>query len=259
MNRTYELVILGTGNVAHHLAKAFYDQGCTIKQVYSKTQANADQLAKAVNANPVSEIKALNSNADFYLVALKDDAIPEVAEQISLSNALIAHTSGSWGLDALTNATKRAGIFYPLQTFSKDRAIEMREIPIFIEANEQEDLVQLKHLATLLTPAVYEIDSQVRTYLHLSAVIANNFSNHLWYLAKEELKKANLPYEILQPLLQETLAKSMEQGPYHAQTGPAKRGDESIVKKHLELIENPELKELYHKLSKSIANTYLKE
>ena len=259
MNRAYELVILGTGNVAHHLSKAFYDQGCTIKQVYSKTQANADHLAKAVNAYPVSEIKALYSKADFYLMALKDDAIPEFAEQISLSNALIAHTSGSWGLDALTNATQRAGVFYPLQTFSKDKAIEMREVPIFIEANEQGDLVQLRQLAKLLTPAVYEIDSQVRTYLHLSAVIANNFSNHLWYLAKEELKKANLPYEILQPLLQETLAKSMEQGPYHAQTGPAKRGDESIVKKHLEFIEDPEVRELYHKLSKSISGTYLKE
>lgn len=256
MNSSYELVVLGAGNVAHHLAKAFYHKGCTIQQVYSKTQANADELAQVVNADAISNIKALNSQADFYLMALKDDAIPEVAEQISLSNSLMAHTSGSWGLDALTSATKRPGVFYPLQTFSKHKAVEMQDVPVFIEANDPNDLERLSTLAQLLTPKVYELNSQVRAYLHLSAVIANNFSNHLWYLAEHELKKANLPYEILQPLLQETLAKSMEQGPYHAQTGPAKRGDEAIVQKHLDLIEDPKLKELYHQLSKSILDTY---
>ncbi len=242
------LVILGAGNVATHLAKAFSNaENVKLKQVYNH---RPESLLSFKNFVPTTTDINQLEKADVYLIALKDDVISDVADQLKDNDALVLHTSGSVPLEAL-NRFKNHGVFYPVQTFSKKKEVNFREIPICLEANTAKNLEVLKELAAKISNKIYEIDSEQRKALHLAAVFVNNFTNHLYNLGAEICRKNEIPFDILKPLIRETVDKLESLTPQEAQTGPALRNDKQTISSHLEMLE-PERQQLYKILTQSI-------
>lgn len=249
------IVLLGSGNVATHLGRAFKMAGQSIVQVWSREMGNASELADTLAAEPISNLSDLSRTADLYIIAVKDDAIREVALQLKLKDQLIVHTSGSCGLDVLEGTSSRIGVFYPLQTFSKIKSVDFRQIPIAIEGNSQEVSSVISAIADRLSEKVIGLSSVQRKALHIAAVFACNFTNHLFALSQELLEEQKLDFDLLRPLIAETADKIQKNDPVSVQTGPAIRDDKATIQAHLELLhEKPELKELYQKLSQSIVN-----
>lgn len=244
-----EVVLLGSGNVATHLFKAFSAaEGIHVKQVYNHSENSLAYFQnKTETTTQISEL----FEADIYLMALKDDVIPTVAAQLQDKQGLIVHTSGSVALDAL-NGCKRKGVLYPLQTFSKENEVIYSEIPFCLEANNPEDLQLLKSLAEMISGKAYEINSQQRRKLHLSAVFVCNFVNHLYAVGEQICQKSEIPFDILKPLIAETARKVQNASPAKVQTGPAIRNDQSTIKGHLELLESNENKKIYELLTSAI-------
>ncbi len=249
------IVFIGAGNLATNLAKALYRSGFRIIQVYSRTEASAEMLAKVVEAEHTTELSQVRCDASLYFVSLKDDALVELLPDIvnKKNNALFVHTAGSIPMDIWKGRTNRYGVFYPLQTFSKQREVDFNSIPVFIESNSVEDIGLLKTIASVLSEKVYEATSEQRKCLHLAAVFTCNFANHMYALAARLLDKYNLPFEVILPLIDETAGKVHQLSPSEAQTGPAVRFDRKVMDKHLEMLsDEPELQELYKLLSESI-------
>lgn len=249
------IVFIGAGNLAVNLATVFYQKGFKIVQVYSRTKESAQSLAEKINATWVTNLTDVTSEAALYIVSLKDSAFTELLPQIvaGKDGALFVHTAGSIPMSVWEGKTPRYGVFYPMQTFSKLREVEFKEIPFFIEASREEDVKLLKSVASTLSDSVFEADSQQRRSLHLAAVFACNFTNHMYVLASDLLKKYNLPFEVMLPLIDETARKVHELPPLKAQTGPAIRYDENVIHKHLDMLfDEPMMKEIYQTLSKSI-------
>jgi predicted short-subunit dehydrogenase-like oxidoreductase (DUF2520 family) len=247
--------ILGGGNVAHHLAHIFYKRkGVLLVEVYNRTLESIHDLRDITSiTNQLSKLK----KADIYIVSVADDAIELVSNKLSLTNALIVHTSGSTSIDVLSKHEK-IGVFYPLQTFSKDRKLLFKDIPICIEANTQENLNLLDKLALRISDKRYFINSFQREKLHIAAVFVNNFVNHLYHTANDLCDDNHVSYEILKPLIIETANKIKEIPPEKAQTGPARRGDQKTINKHLKEL-NEKQQEIYKLLSNSISDTYGKK
>ncbi len=246
------ICLLGAGNVAVHLSKELQTAGYTFVQVYSRSEASARSLAQTLGCAWTNCLQSLNT-ADYYLCALKDEALPLVLEQIPFFPGLWLHTSGSLGLDVFEPYTRSCGVLYPLQTFSKQRELNLKTVPFFIESLSPELLSRIRSMAEKLSERVYELDSSKRRYLHLAAVFACNFSNHLYTLAAEILQEQGLPFELLLPLIDETAGKVHEKTPEEAQTGPALRMDHNIIDKHLALLKTePARADLYRLLSESI-------
>ncbi|KQC02265.1 Rossmann-like and DUF2520 domain-containing protein [Pedobacter sp. Hv1] len=251
-----KIVIIGAGNIATHLAKALQAKNVQIAQVWSYHYNNALTLAKQVNAQAIDSLNEIDQQADVCLIAVKDDAISEIAEQIKDFKGLIAHTSGAVNMEVLNGIAEHYGVFYPLQTFSKDKELSFVDIPLCLEANNEIALQTLKHLAAKLSTHSVEVNSEKRKILHLAAVFACNFTNHLYALANEVLKFNELDFAILRPLINETAAKVQHALPLAVQTGPAIRNDEQTLKKHEELlVQQPQLLEIYKTLSNSIKKT----
>jgi len=253
--KTLPIVFLGAGNLAVNLAQALYQHGFQISQVYSRTEESAKSLAEKVGADWVTELEKVTTKASLYIVSLKDSAFMELLPQIveGKEGALLVHTAGSIPMNVWEGKTNRYGVFYPMQTFSKQRKVEFKEIPFFIEAAREEDTELLKTIASVLSDKVFEADSLQRRSLHLAAVFACNFTNHMCVLAADLLKKYDLPFDVMLPLIDETARKVHELSPLEAQTGPAIRYDENVIRKHLELLsDEPGMKEIYQLLSDSI-------
>ena len=230
----FNIVFLGAGNVATHLAQALFKQGHRILQVYSRTQASAAALADLVQAAYTTDIKCLQSEADIYICALKDAVLAEVLAQVpDFGKALWLHTSGSMPLSVFEPYTCRCGVFYPLQTFSRQRAISFERIPFCLEANRKEDLVLMKTLASQLSEDVREMSSAQRQNLHVAAVFACNFTNSLYAMAQEILAYDHIDKDILQALIEETAAKLRGHDAKDVQTGPAVRMDRNVIDKHI--------------------------
>lgn len=250
-----KVVIIGAGNVATHLAKAMQRAGLQIDQIWSHQYKNAVQLAKEVDAEAIAGLSEVNQQADLCIISLKDDVIAETAIQLQGFKGCIIHTSGSVSIDVFSQLFENYGVLYPLQTFSKTKAVDFRNIPLCLEANHQKILQLLHHVASLLSNTVFEIDSEKRKILHLAAVFACNFTNHMYTLAYQILSKNNLPFDILRPLITETAAKVQNALPLQVQTGPAIRHDETTLQKHEELLKQmPQLLALYKTLSEDIKN-----
>lgn len=250
-----KVVIVGAGNVATHLAKALLAANVQIAQVWSYHYANSKLLADQVHATAIENLAVLDKTADICLISVKDDAIAEVAQQLIDFKGVIAHTSGSVNIDVLSGSANY-GVFYPLQTFSKDKELNFSTVPLCIEANNDTTLQFLKKLANQLSNHVVEIDSEKRKILHLAAVFACNFTNHFYALAEEVLTAHQLEFDILRPLITETAAKVQQSLPLTVQTGPAIRNDEQTLKKHEELLlQQPQLLEIYKIVSESIKKT----
>jgi len=246
-----KVIIIGAGNVAYHLTRAIKKlQNIDLVQIYNRSdKVFVDTLYNDLDTT--SSFKNLK-DADLYIIAIPDNYIAEISRQLP-QNKLIVHTSGSMPMDVISS--ERKGVFYPLQTFSKAKAVDFTTIPFCLEANTEEDLVLLKNTAKLLTNKVYEINSEQRKSLHVAAVFVNNFTNHLFYQGEAICKKYNVPFEVLVPLIKETVNKLDTLSPKAAQTGPALRNDTKTIATHLKLLDNKQ-QELYKLLSQSIMETY---
>jgi len=250
------IVLLGTGNVAKHLFDAFSKNPLVeVVQVVGRNSETLKSFGKAT-------IDVTNSgtiaDADCYIIAVSDDSIDTVSQLLINKNALILHTSGSVSLDALASH-KKAGIFYPLQTLSKERAVDFETVPLCIEVKNTKDLPLLEELANAISNKVYVINSDQRKNLHLAAVFANNFTNYMYRIAHEICVEHQLPFDIIKPLITETAAKIQEWPPSTMQTGPARRHDQATIKKHLSQLRVGNQKEIYELLSESISNSYGEE
>ncbi|MBF0695564.1 MAG: DUF2520 domain-containing protein [Flavobacterium sp.] len=244
-----KVCVIGSGNVSVHLIKAFQEsRSAELVQVLARSEANLSGfVADTMIISDYSQLK----DADLYVIAVSDSAIGEVSAQLTFENRLVAHTSGAMDL-TLIDPRNRPASFYPLQTFSKAKAIDMRSVPICIEATDKADLEVLHLAASAISDRVYEMQSAQRRAAHLAAVFASNFTNHMYAIADEICTENKVNFEILKPLIRETAEKVMHLSPLEAQTGPALRNDTESIKKHLELLSDSDLKTIYSILSKSI-------
>lgn len=249
-----KIVFIGSGNVATHMATALEVSGCEILQVYSRTIDNARRLASRVGAEPIDVIGQVCRTADLYIFSVKDDALPGIITRVPPTGGVWVHTAGSIPMSALSPHEER-GVIYPLQTFGRNRAVNFMDIPVFIEGNSTETATLLKELAETISGNVHFLSGDKRRILHLAAVFACNFSNHMYTLASEIVGEEGIPFHLLNPLITETAAKVTVMDPKDAQTGPAVRFDEKVMQKHLELLNDPLKREIYSFLSKSIHKT----
>ena len=258
MKRSIEdtsVVFVGAGNLATNLAHAFYRKGFRVVQIYSRTEESARTLAQAVEADYTTRLASVVSDAQLYIVSLKDDALVELLSQMvaGKGRGLWVHTAGSIPMDIWKGHVERYGVFYPLQTFSKSRLVDFREIPVFVEGSSDEEVHFLKQIASALSRKVLEASSEQRRNLHLAAVFTCNFTNHMYALAEYLLQKYDLPFDAMLPLIDETARKVHELSPRLAQTGPAVRYDTGVIGKHLDmLVDEPEMQQLYRLLSDDI-------
>jgi len=247
------VTLIGSGNVATHLAAALKNAGHTIVQVYSRTMQNAALLAYHVKAEAIDDLNAINNYTDLFIIATKDDAIGPIAEQLAGHQKLMVHTSGATDLYSLLAFSDNVGVFYPLQTFSKTKEVDFRDVPLCIEAKDEATTKILEQLAQTISNKVYHIDSEKRKALHLAAVFACNFPNYLYTIAQQIIAKQGLGFELLRPLIQETAEKVQSSDPAMVQTGPAVRNDEITMTMHRKLLEGePDLQQLYFLLSQGI-------
>ncbi len=252
-----EVVIIGSGNMAEALAKAVAASSYTLKQLFARNETRGKLIAAAAGTQYADD-PALLAEADIYLIAVSDVAISRVAETLSFGNdAVVVHTAGSVGIDELPVQIKNRGAFYPLQTFTQGREVDFREIPVFIEGNNPYAVKVLTDLAKTLSDQVHKADSAQRMKLHLAAVFACNFANHMYAIAQGLLAENGMPMDIIKPLIAETAAKALDSAKAaDVQTGPAARNDYATKDKHMEFLSNhPQLQNLYKNISLSIWET----
>lgn len=246
-------VFIGAGNLATHLAIAFKNNGIEIIQVYSRTETSAKQLADQIGCNFCTDTNQILADAELYVYAIKDSELERITSLTGHFNGIHVHTAGSVDINIFENKAKKYGVFYPLQTFSKKKSLNFRQIPIFIEASTPEVEQQLITIAKNISQKTYSINSLQRAQLHLSAVFACNFSNLMYSIAADVVEDAKLPFDVLQPLIAETADKINFLTPRQAQTGPAVRYDNVIINKHIKMLsDKPEMADLYKKLSNII-------
>lgn len=256
MNETINsIAFIGAGNVATHLAQAFAGKGFNIRQVFSRTEASARELADKLACPYTDSLEQLTPDADLYVVSIKDSALEAVIPQITCRNpqALFVHTAGSMPADIWRNHAARYGVIYPMQTFSKQREVDFVNIPVFIEANTPADTDRLMRLMKHLSQRVYQASSEQRRYLHIAAVFACNFTNHMYAVCEHLLKAHGLPFTAMLPLIDETARKVHVLSPTEAQTGPACRYDTNVIDRHLQMLSGePELAKIYELISRNI-------
>ena len=247
------VVLIGSGNVATHLGHALKKAKHDIVQVYSRSETTAKELSKALRCSYCTASGDISSAADLYVLSISDQGVKSFLKSFHVRNKIIVHTSGSVPLNVFGKKFKNFGVIYPLQTFSKDRKINFSEIPLLVEGNNPKTIVNINVVAASVSKFVFEMNSSDRKTVHLSAVIANNFTNHLFVLAEKVLEKRNIPFMLLGPLLHETVTKALLMSPKAAQTGPARRGDSQIIDEHLKMLKtDSSLQKIYKLLSESI-------
>ncbi|MGS2760798.1 Rossmann-like and DUF2520 domain-containing protein [Sinomicrobium sp. M5D2P9] len=241
-----KVIIIGSGNVATHLIKAFHKSSkVKVIQLFNRSRISIEGI-------PVTDDYDKLFSADLYIIAVSDDSISDVSRKLPFKDRLVAHTSGSVALDELSPENRR-GVFYPLQSFSKDKDVDFSGIPLCIEAGNDGDLELLEHIAGSISGKLYPVNSEQRRSLHLAAVFVNNFVNHLYAIGEDICGKDDLSFDLLKPLIAETAKKIESMSPAEAQTGPAKRHDETTIQKHLNLLNlHPTYGKIYELLTKSI-------
>jgi len=255
-----KIAIIGAGRVATNLAPAMQQHGVEVVEVWSHTRKAAEALAQRIGCKATwGEVDAITHDADIYVLALKDAVLADIAQRLHIGRerALMAHTAGSMPLSLFANAGhERGGVFYPMQTFSKERVVDFSTVHFFIEAANEADAELLHSLALTLTAneaQVHPSTSASRRQLHLAAVFACNFANHCFTLSDTILKEYGLDFSVMLPLVEETVAKLRDLPPAEAQTGPAVRRDQNVMgMQRAMLADRPELQQLYTLLSESI-------
>lgn len=260
MESPIKISIIGSGNLATQLGLALYKEGYLISQVYSRNKKNASLLSKKIKAEAITDFKNLSKNSSIYIIAVKDDSIESVAKQLKFlhksplgKDQIVVHTSGSVSMNVLKKASKNYGVFYPLQTFSKEKQVSFKAIPICIEANSDNTSTTLQYFAKSISNNVQKVNSEQRKKIHVAAVFACNFSNHMYSIAEQLLAKDKLSLDLLKPLIEETANKIKESKPSKVQTGPAIRNDKKTMDAHLKLLKKEkDLQKIYTLLSESI-------
>ena len=270
-----KIVWIGAGNLATHLGKALHAAGHDMVQVFSRTMQSAETLASLLDAEPLTDIAQVRDDADVYIFSVKDSALVQLVAQLCRHEAdglgedgavnalrkakkgeherVFLHTAGSMPMSVFKGMAQHYGVLYPMQTFSKQREVDFSIIPCFVEANDEFAQKQIEGLAREISGRVYQLSSEDRKYLHLSAVFACNFANHCYAISQELLEEHGIPFDVMLPLINETAAKVHEMKPKDAQTGPAVRYDENVIGKQSKLLENhPHFKKVYDSMSKSI-------
>lgn len=246
------IVFVGSGNVATRLAIALHLAGKTIMQIYSRTEDRASFLAEKLGVEFTTDYSALNREADLYILSVSDNALEDVVGKLDLSNQFVVHTSGTSSMESLSKFLN-FGVFYPLQTFSTEVSISFKNIPVFIQANSEENRELLQALAAAISENVQQVNSEQRRVLHVSAVFASNFTNYMYAVAEDILGKNDLSFELLKPLIEETAEKLKNHAPHDAQTGPARRNDKKIIEEHIEILNNyPEYQKVYKLITEQI-------
>jgi predicted short-subunit dehydrogenase-like oxidoreductase (DUF2520 family) len=247
------IVLLGTGNLATRLGLALHAKEIEIIQVFGRSISDGIHLSKQLECSFTSLKHEIKLDADLYFLAVTEEAIPEILVNSPIKNQLVVHTSGSVPMEILSAFSNNYGVFYPLQTLSKQREVDFSTIPVCIEASSQDNLEKLQQLANLISGQVFQINSAKRLQLHLSAVFVCNFVNHLYSIGAHLLQDQNLDFDLLKPLILETAQKVMMFQPEDVQTGPAMRGNQSIIDLHLKMLEQfPEWQNIYKLISQDI-------
>ena len=246
-----KVVLIGSGNVAQHLIQVLLQaKNVDLVQAFAR---NPNHLSHLLPSTKITSDYQKIAEADLYIISVSDNAIAEVSEHLPFKNRLVVHTSGSSDITILSDKNRK-GVFYPLQTFSKNKAIDFTPIPMCLEAENQNDYQILEQVAKSLSQKVFAISSEQRRSLHVSAVFVCNFVNHLYQIGNQICEENNIPFEVLHPLIQETAQKIKELSPSEAQTGPALRNDTKTIEKHLAFLENENYKKIYELLTQSIQN-----
>lgn len=252
-----KIVMIGAGNLATNLGKALLEAGHDILQVYSRKLEHAAELAEQVGGAPTDQLERIVSGADVYIVSVKDSAIADILPALcrGKENKVFVHTAGSMPMDVFQGMALHYGVIYPMQTFSKKKPVDFAGIPCFVEYNDTLAETTVKELAHSLSRHVQHLDSADRKYLHLSAVWACNFVNHCYSVAADILQRHGMDFSVMLPLVDETCRKVHTLAPVDAQTGPAVRFDENVIRAQTQLLkDNPMLKDLYERMSMSIHN-----
>ena len=249
-----KIVLIGAGNLATHLGKALHAAGHDMVQVFSRTMQSAETLASLLDAEPLTDMAQVRDDADVYIFSVKDSALEQLISQLcGGEKKVFLHTAGSMPMSVFREKALHYGVLYPMQTFSKQREVDFSIIPCFIEANDEFALKQIEGLAGQISHRVYQLSSEDRKYLHLSAVFACNFANHCYAASQELLQQHGIPFDVMLPLIDETAAKVHGMTPKEAQPGPAVRYDENVIGKQIRLLENqPYFQKIYDCMSKSI-------
>lgn len=253
------IVIIGAGRVATQLGKAFVKQNRKVVQVISRTKSSAEKLAAGLGANAETDLNNIDSSAGICIIATTDEAVPLIAQKLKLPKSIVVHTSGSLNMDVLRHSSDNYGVFYPLNTFSKTKDIDLSSTPICIEASNQETGDLLLDLAQAISSDVRLINSQQRAVLHIAAVFACNFTNFMFVNADEILKKAGMQFDLLLPLINETIDKLNALTPAEAQTGPAVRNDKNILLKHIQSLQSDEDKRILYELISGLITRFFSE
>lgn len=249
-----KIVIIGSGNLATNLSLALKDAGQDIVQIFSRTEAHAKELADKVGCPYTASLDAIRSDADVYILSVKDDAllrlIPILCE--SRQNGLFLHTAGSVPMNLFEGSASRYGVLYPMQTFSKNRRVDFREIPCFIEASSPQTLAVVRSLTECISDHVVVCDSEKRKKMHLAAVLACNLTNHCYRLAERVLEAEQIDFSLFLPLIEETARKVKTLSPKEAQTGPMVRYDQGVMRMQMEMLPDDRTREIYRLMAESI-------
>ncbi len=252
-----KITFIGSGNVASHLAKAFYAAGHQILQVWSREYDHADSLACQVFAEPIDKLKLLYPTADIYILAVSDDALFDLALDLKLRNAIVLHTSGAVSMKVLQPISRKHGVLWSPQTFIRDVSMNYSNLPFCIEGSSDDVLKNIKDLAISVSPNIYEIDSLGRQWLHLASVMVNNFGNAINAMAQDILLKHNIPFEILHPLISLTADKIKHGALWQQQTGPARRHDQKTIDHQRSMLaDNEKILALYDLMTNMIQEKF---
>ena len=256
---TFSIAIIGTGNLAWHLAPALENAGHNITEVYSRDLHRANKITERLYVTEAKDnLDFSESQAEIFIIAVSDHAIPDIADSIILpEGSILVHTSGTVPLQILDySSASYTGILYPLQSFSKSRKIDFEDVPFLLESDDQTTLQKLRDLAKSLSPNYYLVKSKDRKALHIAAVFASNFSNHMLSISEQIMRRQGLDFEMLKPLIIEQMSKALEIGPKTAQTGPAIRGDIDTLDLHFQFLNyNEQVAEIYKLISQDIIDS----
>ncbi len=250
------IVLIGSGNVATVLGRKFKAAGHTILQIYSRNASAASELAYEWDSESTTYKSTISKSGDVYIIAVNDDAIADVIDQLRLPGKVVAHTAASVPKEILKTVTEHYGVFYPLQSLRKEMAV-LPDIPIFFDGSSDLTKKTLASLAHSIAPVqAIEAGDDARAKLHVAAVVVSNFTNHLYALAADYCRKEGLDFKQLLPLIEETALRIKTVAPKDAQTGPAIRHDKETIEKHLELLKaHPQLKNIYVLLTESLQSS----
>ncbi len=248
------IILIGAGNLATQLALNLNQHQFCIKQIYSRKLENAELLAQKVKATAINDLKQVDENGELYIIAVSDSALSDIISALPQVNGIVVHTAGSMNI-SLLNRFPNHGVFYPFQTFSKNKEVDFRTIPCLIEGNTPNTEERLSKIAHSISDVVKLYSSEQRGQIHLAAVFACNFSNYMYKIAFDLLESKNIDSEVIKPLILETAKKILAISPAEAQTGPAARKDLNVINKHIDMLsETPELQTIYKELSNKIMN-----